>query len=195
MGRRTARAPPDHAPAHDHERQHLLSLALVLSSALFQACRTQPASTAAPESASSSDARSEGLQTLGYTDAAPAKDDTLRGLGYIGGDEDDRILQAMGNAHAAYRDLDEGANADYIPVLAEVDSELFAIAVVTVDGQVHVVGDGEARFSIQSISKVFTMAQVMSQRGPEVIFDGVGVDATGRRSTRSSRSRSSRGTR
>lgn len=120
-----------------------------------------------------------GAAALGFasqSDSGPAK---LEGLGYAGAEDGPEIEQVLQSVHKQFADLKEGANADYIPVLAEVDSELFAIALVTVDGKVHLVGDGEARFSIQSISKVFTMAQVMTQRGPEVIFDGVGVDATG----------------
>lgn len=115
------------------------------------------------------------------TTAAPQDGGAVSGgLGYIdSGPTEPDIDAVLRDAHARYEGLKDGANADYIPVLDEVDSELFAIALVTVDGHVYLVGDGEARFSIQSISKVFTMAQVMAQSGPDVIFDGVGVDATG----------------
>jgi glutaminase len=89
------------------------------------------------------------------------------------------IDAALSAAHAKYRGLQEGKNADYIPALAEVPSNLFGIALVTTDGKVFAVGDAEALFSIQSISKVFTMAQVMQETGEQVFLDGVGVDATG----------------
>src|SRR5687767_13239603 len=82
-------------------------------------------------------------------------------------------------APAKYRGLQEGKNADYIPALAKVPSHLFGVALVTVDGDVHVMGDVEHPFSIQSISKVFTMAEVMQEHGAEAIEDSVGVDATG----------------
>jgi len=75
------------------------------------------------------------------------------------------IEAALNAAHAKYQGLQEGKNADYIPALAKVPSHLFGIALVTVDGDVHVVGDVEQQFSIQSISKVFTMAEVMQERG------------------------------
>src|SRR5262245_44122901 len=88
----------------------------------------------------------------------------------------DRVLK---EAHAKFAGLDEGANADYIPALAKVPSKLFAIAVVTPDGQVHVVGDPGSPSSIQSSSKVFTMARVMEESGEDVFLEGVGVDATG----------------
>ena len=89
------------------------------------------------------------------------------------------VEAALRAAHAKYQGLTEGKNADYIPALARVPSNLFGIALVTVDGQVHVVGDAEQRFSIQSISKVFTLAEVLQESGERQIEDTVGVDATG----------------
>ncbi|MCW5891327.1 MAG: glutaminase A [bacterium] len=89
------------------------------------------------------------------------------------------VERALAAARARYAGLTEGRNADYIPALATVPSTLFGIVVVTVDGQITAVGDVERRFSIQSISKVFTLAEVMQQRGDEAIANGVGVDATG----------------
>jgi glutaminase len=86
---------------------------------------------------------------------------------------------ALKAAHAKYKDLKEGANADYIPALAKVDSNIYGIAVVGVDGKVHSTGDITSEVSIQSISKVFTMAQVMEESGPKAIEDNMGVDATG----------------
>ena len=82
-------------------------------------------------------------------------------------------------AYDKYKDLDEGANADYIPVLAEVDPKLFGIVLVTVDGKVYTVGDITTEVSIQSISKVFTMARVIDNQGAESISGNMGVDATG----------------
>lgn len=89
------------------------------------------------------------------------------------------VEAALEAAHAKYKGLKEGKNADYIPALATVPSTLFGIALVTTDGQVFTVGDVEQLFSIQSISKVFTMAEVMQASGDNAIIEGVGVDATG----------------
>lgn len=86
---------------------------------------------------------------------------------------------ALAAAHAKYRTLQEGKNADYIPALAKVPSSLFGIALVTVDGDVHTIGDVDTHFSIQSISKVFTLARVLQDRGESTVEDTVGVDATG----------------
>jgi glutaminase len=90
-----------------------------------------------------------------------------------------RIERALQEAHAKFAGVTEGKNADYIPALAEVPSQLFGIALVTPDGRVYEVGDSKALFSIQSISKVFTMARVMQDSGEQVFLEGVGVDATG----------------
>ncbi len=76
---------------------------------------------------------------------------------------------ALAAAHAKYQSLQDGKNADYIPALAKVPSNLFGIALVTVDGQVFTVGDVEQRFSIQSISKVFTLALVLQSAGEQAI--------------------------
>ena len=89
------------------------------------------------------------------------------------------IQKALNDAYTKYKDLKEGANADYIPVLAAVDSSLFGIAIVTVEGEIYKAGDLDFEVSIQSISKVFTMARVMEDLGPEAIFNNMGVDATG----------------
>jgi len=86
---------------------------------------------------------------------------------------------AVNAALAKYKDLKEGKNADYIPALAKVDSNIYGIAVVTVDGKVYSAGDLTSEVSIQSISKVFTMAKVMEEQGPEAIANNMGVDATG----------------
>lgn len=86
------------------------------------------------------------------------------------------ILQ---QAYEKYKGLEEGANADYIPVLAKVDPNLFGLALVTVDGDVYTAGDISSEVSIQSISKVFTMARVIEDLGPAAIRENMGVDATG----------------
>src|SRR6267142_5959512 len=81
---------------------------------------------------------------------------------------------AVNAAFAKFKDLKEGKNADYIPVLAKVDSNLFGIALVTVDGKVYTAGDVTAEVSIQSISKVFTMANVMQESGEAAVSDNIG---------------------
>lgn len=89
------------------------------------------------------------------------------------------IQAALDSAYAQFKDLKEGANADYIPALAKVDPGIFGIALVTVDGKVYTRGDVGSEVSIQSISKVFTMAKVIEEQGPAAIERNMGVDATG----------------
>lgn len=90
------------------------------------------------------------------------------------------IDESLKAAHTKFADLKEGKNADYIPALAEVDSDLFGIAVVTVDGKVHAIGDADYEFAIESIAKVFAYALALSQSKGDAIADLIGVDATGR---------------
>jgi glutaminase len=91
------------------------------------------------------------------------------------------VQKAVDAAYAKYKGLQEGKNADYIPALAKVDPNLFGIAVVTSDGKVYTAGDIKTQVSIQSISKVFTMAEVIEEQGLDAIEQRIGVDATGAR--------------
>jgi glutaminase len=93
----------------------------------------------------------------------------------------DQIQAAVSAAHDRYKTLTEGKNADYIPALAKVDPNLYGIALVTVDGKVYTAGDITSEVSIQSISKVFTLAKVIEEQGPDAIASTIGVDATGMR--------------
>ena len=79
-----------------------------------------------------------------------------------------KVQQAVDKAFTAFKALSDGNNADYIPALANPNAGLFGIAVVTSDGTVHSAGDVNTEVSIQSISKVFTMAQVIQEQGSEV---------------------------
>ncbi len=91
------------------------------------------------------------------------------------------IATVLNETYAKFRNLQEGKNADYIPALAKVDPKIFGIALVTTDGKVYTAGDVKSEVSIQSISKVFTLAKVIEEQGPEAIEKTIGVDATGMR--------------
>jgi glutaminase len=73
----------------------------------------------------------------------------------------------------------EGDVADYIPILAEVDAELFGLCVTETNGAVHSAGDSLSEFSIQSISKAFVYALVCEEFGHQEVRDRVGVNNTG----------------
>jgi len=83
-------------------------------------------------------------------------------------------------AYEKFKNDANGKNADYIPYLAQVDSKLFGVAIVTTDNQVFTLGDVNYSFSIQSISKVFTLALAMEELGPNKVFEKVGSEPTGR---------------
>jgi glutaminase len=90
----------------------------------------------------------------------------------------DNVLEEAFNK---FKGLKEGKNADYIKELANVDPNIFGIALVTTEGKVYTKGDITSMVSIQSVSKVFTMAQVIEEQGAKVVEDKIGVDATGMR--------------
>lgn len=71
-----------------------------------------------------------------------------------------------------------GQVADYIPALAGVDIGRFGMAVVDIDGGVYGVGDWERPFSVQSISKAFSLALVLAEGGDR-IWDRVGTEPSG----------------
>ena len=73
---------------------------------------------------------------------------------------------------------ERGKVADYIPELAEVDPNKFAMAVVDKNGAVHAVGDSDHAFSIQSISKVFTLTMALALHG-DSIWKRVGREPSG----------------
>ncbi len=87
--------------------------------------------------------------------------------------------RVVDEAYALYKDVNEGANANYIPILDTVPSELFGVAIATRDGKVYQAGEQDYRFSIQSVSKPFTAALIMTQQGPEVLREKIGVEPTG----------------
>ncbi len=91
----------------------------------------------------------------------------------------DRIGRAVTEAHGRYAGLTEGKNADYIPYLAGIPSALFGVAASAPDGTVNEAGDVGYALAIESIAKVFTMALVLQESGPDVVQQKLGADATG----------------
>lgn len=71
-----------------------------------------------------------------------------------------------------------GTVASYIPALAKVDRHKFAMSVSTIDGKSYHIGDSAESFSIQSISKVFTLVMYMRKNGLE-LGNRVGVEPSG----------------
>ncbi len=80
-----------------------------------------------------------------------------------------------------YRDLTgerSGSVADYIPELARVDPDSFAICLATTDGYVYEAGDSLA-LAIQSISKPFSYALALADRGLAAVAEKVDVEPSG----------------
>jgi len=92
---------------------------------------------------------------------------------------DAKINKVLKDAYNKFKDDNGGKNADYIKELAIVDSKIFGISIVTADGKVYEAGDTTAVVSIQSISKVFTAAKVMQEKGDKFVQEKIGVNATG----------------
>ena len=80
---------------------------------------------------------------------------------------------------------ERGRVADYIPPLAEVDPQCFGIAITTVDGQEFVAGDADTAFSIQSVSKVFTLTLALGMVGDR-LWSRVGREPVQKRTVISS---------
>ncbi len=74
-------------------------------------------------------------------------------------------------------EIGRGSVADYIPALARVEPGRFGMAVAEVDGGLHGVGDWRVPFSIQSMSKVFTLALALSHG--DGVWERVGREPSG----------------
>jgi len=92
----------------------------------------------------------------------------------------EQVQAIVQEAYDKFKSDTRGKNADYIPALAKVDSKLFGIAVVSTDNQTVTVGDVKTAFSIQSISKVFSLALAIQEQGLDKVFEKIGAEPTGR---------------
>ena len=90
-----------------------------------------------------------------------------------------QIKDAAQKAYEQVKGLTGGKNADYIPYLANIDSNLFGLAVTLMDGTVYEFGDTSYKFGIESVSKVPTAILAMKQCGCDQVLNKIGADATG----------------
>jgi len=72
----------------------------------------------------------------------------------------------------------QGNVADYIPALAKVPENLMGVCVATIDGKVFGAGDYTMPFTIQSISKVFSLVMAMNRKG-ESLWQRVNMEPSG----------------
>ncbi len=77
-------------------------------------------------------------------------------------------------------DFGQGKVANYIPALANINPNKFGMAVHSISGEKAFVGDVNENFSIQSISKVFTLALAMMECH-EKVWERVGREPSGNR--------------
>ena len=72
----------------------------------------------------------------------------------------------------------KGKQADYIPALAKVNPDQFGMCIHTIYGEIYSIEQADARFSIQSISKVFALAMCLSLKGDD-LWKRVGKEPSG----------------
>ncbi|NGO81780.1 glutaminase A [Streptomyces sp. YC504] len=88
----------------------------------------------------------------------------------------------VGDVHRMYREIlpvRSGAVADYIPQLARVNPEQFAISLCTVDGQRTSVGDDDVPFCVQSVSKTVSYCLALEEHGVDLTHGHVGREPSG----------------
>ena len=90
-----------------------------------------------------------------------------------------QIREAAQEAYDEVKGLEGGANANYIPYLANIDPTLFGFSITLPDGDTINIGDTDSRFGIESVSKVPTALLVMKQSGAQTVLNKIGADATG----------------
>lgn len=89
------------------------------------------------------------------------------------------VAEFLSNCHANFAADRSGALADYIPELTKADPDHFGIALATIDGHLHTVGETEVPFTIQSISKAFVYALALEQIGEARVSAIIGVEPSG----------------
>ena len=91
----------------------------------------------------------------------------------------DLVQRYLDQIVAEYAGVTDGALADYIPELTEVDPSGFGLTLSSSDGFLYESGDARTEFTIQSISKPFTYALALDQVGEEAVDAKIGVEPSG----------------
>lgn len=79
----------------------------------------------------------------------------------------------------ARQEIPFGETASYIPELGRVNKNQLGVSIFTCDGVRESVGDTQVRFTIQSISKVITLAVALEKCGFYKVFEKVGMEPSG----------------
>lgn len=77
------------------------------------------------------------------------------------------------------KEIPFGETASYIPELGTVDKNHLGICILTKNGEVYEAGDTDIRFTIQSISKVISLAAALEQCGFERVFEKIKMEPSG----------------
>lgn len=80
---------------------------------------------------------------------------------------------------AAAKEIPKGSVADYIPELGKADPQKLGICIYPLEGEKINAGDCEDRFTMQSISKIFSLCIALELLGPEKIFEKIGAEPSG----------------
>ncbi len=86
-------------------------------------------------------------------------------------------LQQLVDQAKEYTNL--GTVADYIPALEKANPRNLSVAIYYPDGTGYCAGDVSGKMTLQSISKVLTLALVLMEKGEEYVFSYVGKEPTG----------------
>ena len=86
------------------------------------------------------------------------------------------LEEAMEKGRAA---IPNGEVASYIPELSKANKNHLGLCIFTSDGRRYSIGDTDIRFTIQSISKIITLAVALEEYGFDKVFEKVDVEPSG----------------
>ncbi|MBQ1418416.1 MAG: glutaminase, partial [Firmicutes bacterium] len=106
-------------------------------------------------------------------------------------ESDQRIQEAVKTAYLRGKEVTgKGAVATYIPELGKARPEAVGLCIHTKDGKVFKAGDSGIRFTMQSVSKLVSLAMALEIRGYDTVFEHVGMEPSGAMPTGSNTSSS-----
>jgi glutaminase len=89
------------------------------------------------------------------------------------------LSRALSDQFGEVERNESGHQATYIPPLADVNPDQFAMAVVSVDGQLLELGDSDTDFSVQSACKPFNYCFASNDLGEETVHRHIGMEPSG----------------